>query len=303
MKYLFNIFAIIPCLFGTLWGNDSTSWKLDGAHEGWKDEFLVLKYFHNSESQRQWAWHLLGTYRFTGNERILDFGCGDGKVTAEISHFVPQGSVLGVDLSPSMITFANRVFSSASYPNLSFKATADVDFTHQIFNEQYDLICSFCVFHLVANPTQVLSNLRECLADNGKLLIVIPCGSNPALLQAANEAFTKHQLKAPWVSKGTGTNSISMRTKEGCLKCLDDAGLELISLETLDTRVSFYNKQDLMEWMMGTLIANWQIPLDKADTFFSEIIDRMIELDHEVLDQDGVYNMKQSRFEIIATPL
>lgn len=302
MRYPIKIFAIITCLFGSLWGNNSPTWKLDGTHEGWKDEFLVLKYFHNSEPQRQWAWHLLGTYRFTGNERILDFGCGDGKVTAEISHFVPKGSVLGVDLSPSMITFANRSFPSAAYSNLSFKAT-DVDLNDQIFNEQYDLICSFCVFHLVANPTQVLSNLRKCLADNGKLLLVIPSGSNPALIQAANEAFTKYQLKAPWVSKGVGTNSISMRTQEGCLKCLDDAGLEVIDLETLNTRVSFYNKQELMEWMMGTLIANWQVPLDKADIFFSEIIDRMIELDDEVLDKDGVYHMKQSRFEITAKSL
>jgi tRNA A58 N-methylase Trm61 len=40
-------------------------------------------------------------------EKILDFGCGSGEVTAEIARLVgPQGMVVGVDTSESMVSRA-----------------------------------------------------------------------------------------------------------------------------------------------------------------------------------------------------
>jgi tRNA A58 N-methylase Trm61 len=41
-------------------------------------------------------------------EKILDFGCGSGEVTAEIAQLVgPQGIVVGVDTSESMVSSAS----------------------------------------------------------------------------------------------------------------------------------------------------------------------------------------------------
>lgn len=300
MKYLFKLFACVICLSRAVIANDSPNWHLDGTNEGWKDEFLALQYFHHSELQRQWAWHLLGRYQFKGNEQILDFGCGDGKITTEVAHIIPQGHILGVDLSPSMITLANRCFPPAYYPNATFKQTADVDFCDDHTEKQYDLIFSFCVFHVVPNPILVLNNLRNRLTDDGRLLLVIPAGNNPALFQAATEIFDKHQLPAPWSSKGKAPNSATMRTQEGCINCLTAAGLEPISVTSFHTPTAFFNKHELVEWMIGTLTANWQVPLEKAEVFFNDLVDRMAELDSDVIDQSGAYNMKLSRIEVIA---
>lgn len=77
---------------------DSTRWSLG----------LEKKYFHNSELQRQWAWDHLSTHQLVGNENILDFRCGDGKVVS-------------LDLSESMINFANTKFPNIDFNNLNFK--------------------------------------------------------------------------------------------------------------------------------------------------------------------------------------
>ncbi len=300
MKYAFQICTAMICTFGRLCGNDSPHWHLDSTDMGWKDEFLAMKYFHNSELQRQWAWHLLGSNKIIGNEQILDFGCGDGKISAEISHFVPLGHVTGVDVSPSMIAFAKRCFPTTHYPNVTFNTAKDIDFTNESVLKKYDLICSFCVFHLVANPVQVLNNLRLQLADNGKLLLVIPCGNNPAFFQAAHETFEKYKLTAPWNTANTNTNGITMRTRDGCITCLEAAGLVSISIKLIHTPTAFFNKQELVEWMMGTVTPNWQIPLEKADSFFNDLIDRMAELDDDVIHPSGAYYMKLSRFEVAA---
>jgi trans-aconitate 2-methyltransferase len=278
------------CFFAHgLCGSSSSGWQFDDVNEGWK-------YFHNSELQRQWAWHLLASHHFSGHERVLDFGCGDGKITAEVAHFLSHGEIVGVDISTPMITFARRCFPHAYYPNLTFEKSDDLEFNRPFSGKKYDVIYSLCVFHLVANPIQILKNLRECLTDNGKLLLVIPSGKNPAFFQAAQEAFDHYQLQSPW-SKGVGS---AMRTQEGLLQCLKDAGLTPSSIVEFHTPTAFYNKQELVEWMIGTMAANWQIPLDIAEAFFTDVVGRMEEIDPHVADPSGGYMMKISRFEVKA---
>jgi len=75
-------------------------------------------YASNSKVQQLWARELIAKLKLRGNERILDVGCGDGKITAEIARAVPHGEAVGMDASPQMIEFAARKFS---HPNLKFQ--------------------------------------------------------------------------------------------------------------------------------------------------------------------------------------
>jgi SAM-dependent methyltransferase len=63
----------------------------------------------------------LGRLTLDGGERILDVGCGDGKITAEISARLPRGSALGVDPSRDMIAFASSRFGPPAQATLRFQ--------------------------------------------------------------------------------------------------------------------------------------------------------------------------------------
>ncbi len=67
-------------------------------------------YHKNSANQQKWALELIAKLVIQGNEIILDIGCGDGKITAEIANHVPNGLVLGIDSSQEMIGFAQTKF-------------------------------------------------------------------------------------------------------------------------------------------------------------------------------------------------
>lgn len=84
------------------------------------------------------------------------------------------------------------------------------------------------------------------------------------------------------------------------MHCLVTVGLKPVSVIPLHTSTAFFNKQELVEWMIGTVTANWQVPLEKADAFFNDLVDRMAELDSDVIDKSGAYNMHSSRLEVIA---
>jgi len=78
-------------------------------------------YAANSAVQQTWARELIARLNLRGDERVLDVGCGDGKVSAEIARAVPNGLVVGVDASAEMIAFARKQFPAKRNPNLTFR--------------------------------------------------------------------------------------------------------------------------------------------------------------------------------------
>lgn len=295
MRYvLTSLFSFSLCF-----ASDAPNWSLKDVTSGWNASSLVKTYFHNSELQRQWAWELLGKFALQGHEKILDFGCGDGKVTAELSRLVSKGSVTGVDISSEMVQFAKIKFPAYAYPNLEFIKSDSLTFEDVPGNQSYDIISSFCVFHLIANPLDLLKQFKNHLKPQGKLAMVIPAGKNPEFFKAANEMFTKYQLDAPWKNPAA-SSALTMRTIEGCSSLLSEAGYKIVSLEMLDIDNPFYDKAELIAWMVGNTTANWNIPLSLSPDFFRDLVERMCELDPKIIDQEGRLHFKLSRLHIVA---
>ena len=91
------------------------------AKKNKKVAWNAADYAANSAVQQTWARELIAQLHLRGDEHILDVGCGDGKVTAEIAWAVPRGSVAGVDASAPMIEFARQTFPRGKVPNLEFQ--------------------------------------------------------------------------------------------------------------------------------------------------------------------------------------
>ena len=79
-------------------------------------------YAKNSQNQFQWAKELIPKLKLQGNEALLDIGCGDGKITAEIAKALPNGKVVGIDSSPEMIKLSKNHFSLRAVPQYHFQS-------------------------------------------------------------------------------------------------------------------------------------------------------------------------------------
>jgi trans-aconitate 2-methyltransferase len=128
-------------------------------------------YAANSASQQAWAREQIARLKLRGNERVLDVGCGDGKVTAEIARAVPHGLAVGVDSSREMIRFAQASFPPSSYPNLRF---CEMDARRLQFAEPFDLLFSNAALHWVDDHPAFLRGGSACLVSGGRL--VVSCG-------------------------------------------------------------------------------------------------------------------------------
>jgi trans-aconitate 2-methyltransferase len=128
-------------------------------------------YAANSVVQQTWARELIAKLNLRGDEHILDVGCGDGKVTAEIARAVPRGSVTGADASPPMIEFAKKNFPAKAFPNLRFRV---MDARNIKFDRQFDLVFSNAALHWVDDHAAILRGASAVLKPGGGL--AISCG-------------------------------------------------------------------------------------------------------------------------------
>lgn len=128
-------------------------------------------YAANSASQQSWAREQIAKLDLRGDESILDVGCGDGKVTAELARAVPKGSVVGVDASAEMISFARKAFPDSQISSLKFEV---MDARQLRFRERFDLIFSNAALHWVDDHCAFLKGAAASLKPGGK--IVVSCG-------------------------------------------------------------------------------------------------------------------------------
>lgn len=138
-----------------------------------KNDWNAKKYQRNSELQFNAAMRALSNIEFMGNEKVLDIGCGDGRVTAEIAKKVPHGSVKGIDKSENMVQHARSMHQQ---PNLSFDVLdiSDIKYPYQVVGEHgyhnaYDLVTAFSSLSWVKEQEQAFKNIAFLLAYGGKI--------------------------------------------------------------------------------------------------------------------------------------
>lgn len=99
----------------------------------------------------------------TMEESILDLGCGNGELAAELVRRGYSGNYLGIDFSPKMLEIARGKVSS---PNYAFH---DIDLTQfekltaqrEILSSPFNLIFAFAMLHHIPSEPQRLALTRE----------------------------------------------------------------------------------------------------------------------------------------------
>jgi len=97
--------------------------------------------------------------------RLLDVGCGPGKLDRLIAAARPDVSIVGLDSSEPMIASARK---RSAAPNLEFRLGSIEDAG---FGGEFDFALSVLSFHHWEEPLAGLRAVRRALADGGKLWI------------------------------------------------------------------------------------------------------------------------------------
>jgi trans-aconitate methyltransferase len=133
------------------------------------------RYHQISSPQQAWGRRILERLPLEGHERVLDLGCGTGRITAEIAARLPRGRVVGLDRSASMLATA-RDWLRDHAPD---SALVLGDGAALPFARAFDAVFSGATFHWIHDHGALFRSIIAALTPGGRL--VAQCGGGPNL--------------------------------------------------------------------------------------------------------------------------
>jgi 5-methylthioribose kinase len=246
----------------------STKWNVNVHQSSDQVELDAEHYRNHSSIQFEQVRELLEGYSFKENSQILDVGCGDGRITAEIAQHVPKGHVLGMDISANMIQFAQQSFHLDKHPNLRFSIGNAENISDQ---EKFDVIVSFSCLHWVRQIRGTLAKLVKALRTKGHLLIITcPKESNWWI-------YTQHVLeKRKWQSYCHTSAYHSMLTSIEYLQILGNLGMKLLAQKLKEQLGIYIDKNALKAFIKGWLACFASIPAELGEDFLEDVAEEAI---------------------------
>jgi trans-aconitate 2-methyltransferase len=153
-------------------------------------EWDAATYDRTSAPQEAWGREVVDRLDLRGGERVLDAGCGTGRVTAGLVERLPRGEVVAVDGSEAMVAETRKRLGDRVHAFACDLLELELD-------RPVDAILSTATFHWIADHDALFARLCAALKPGGRLVAQCGGAGNIANVVAAIDAVA-HPALAGW---------------------------------------------------------------------------------------------------------
>ncbi|HET6343587.1 MAG TPA: methyltransferase domain-containing protein [Myxococcota bacterium] len=206
-------------------------------------------YHRLSDLQYTQGMQLLDALHLRGDERVLDAGCGSGRITCELLARLPRGGVVGVDLSERMLEAAHRCVIPEEGQRAAF---IRADLQTFVLPETFDGIFSNMALHFVEDHTALFANFARMLAPGGWLALQYGTRQtqHPAILRML------HMLQEPPYSDYLSARVFAFTggDTDADRDALERAGFADIDVRVIAATPSPEHAEKMREFMRSTML-------------------------------------------------
>lgn len=252
-------------------------------------DWNAVAYDDLSEPMFEWGVSMLGTLQCKGDERVLDAGCGSGRLTEELLHKLPSGEVVALDFSPRMLEQARQRLA---------RFGERVEFIHASLQE-FDLarpvdgIFSNAALHWVPDHEAMFRCLHRALKPGGWLVAQFGGVGNLAKThRRAAEVAEQAQFRAHLKGR---KESAHFEDPASTRERMESAGF-IVSDAKLHTVLPRFERRERYEAFLRTVVLHEttaKLPEDLQAKFLEEISGR-------TWHDEGAYSLDYVRLTVRA---
>jgi trans-aconitate 2-methyltransferase len=259
-------------------------------------EWNASEYSRRSSLQEAMAQEVIGLLDLKDSERILDVGCGEGKITAQIASRVPRGSVVGIDPSGDMISFAQSHFGPATHPNLRFEVA---DARHLPFKNEFDFVVSFNALHWIPDQDAALRSIHAALISGGRAqLRLVAAGARKSLENVVEE--TRQTPK--WSAYFRDFHDPYLHlTSDDYAAVAERNGFRVLRVNTRDHAWDFGSRAAFAAFSaVGCVEWTRRLPEDGRPEFINEVLDRYRAVAADGSGEENTFKFYQMDISLLA---
>jgi len=223
-----------------------------------------------AREREQPFYDLLAMVRPAADMRVVDLGCGTGKLTRELHDQLKARETVGIDRSKRMLAKAG---DNGLPPGLRFQVGDIESFPSGASN--YDLVFSNAALHWVEDHQALFARLAAALAPHGQLAVQMPAMHDEISHLVAAEVFETE----PYRSASGGWQKPQPVLSPGAYASL----MFRVGFGDPLVRLIVYphvlpGPEDVVEWVKGTLLAEYSrhLPPQVFEQFLTEYRDRLL---------------------------
>lgn len=142
-------------------------------------EWNAASYHRVSAPQTEWGRRVLARLEVAGDERVIDAGCGTGRLTGELMKMLPAGRLVAIDRSWNMLLTARANLRPEYGDRVAY---VRVELPRMPFDGWADLVFSTATFHWIRDHATLFAEVLRSLRPGGRLFA--QCGGGPNLAGA-----------------------------------------------------------------------------------------------------------------------
>lgn len=212
-------------------------------------EWNATLYHQISAPQVSWGKKVLSRVSLRGNERLLDAGCGTGRLTRDLLEALPNGHVVALDVSENMLNEARAYLEPDFRGRVEFVRCDLLDLP---FDREFDVIFSTASFHWVLDHDRLFRNLHRALMPGGWLIAQCGGGKNIARLLARAERLMKSPAYASYFVEHESPWEYS--DAKTAAQRLKNAGFEQIETSLEEAPTQFPSAPEFQQFVENVIL-------------------------------------------------
>lgn len=251
-------------------------------------EWDAADYERISGLQVAMADKVLAVLDLSGASQVLDVGCGNGKITAEIAARRPEATVVGVDPSHEMIGFAAGHHGTA-HPNLRFEVA---DSRQLPYRAEFDRVVSFNALHWVRAQEQALQSIHDAMQPGGGAQLRLVCKGTRHSLEHVLEGTC---FLPEWAGYFEGFEQPYLHlTPEQYSELARRCGFDVVDIQSEDEAWDFQTRAGFEAFGDVTFV-EWtrRLPAEKEAKFIEDVLNRYRQVACEMPGEDNMFKFYQ----------
>jgi trans-aconitate 2-methyltransferase len=222
-----------------------------------------------SDPQMRWGAAVLDRLELGGDERVLDAGCGTGRVSELLLQRIPRGHLVALDADPAMIAEASRRLA----PFGERVELVVANLLDPLPVEAVDAVFSTAAFHWIPDHDRLFANLASVMKPRAQLVVQCGGAGNVSRFMSVMEEIGQ-AAAAPWY----------FATPEDTRERLARLGFIDVQVWLSDEPTRFETRADMEAFVRTSCLGPWlaAIPSERHDSFSKLVAERLpgLELDY-----------------------